>query len=79
MQAAATDSVMSLEEAVWVDVGRVGGAPCFRGTRVPVQVLWDHVHGDSTLTEFLGGFPTVSPEQAWAVLHHAEEALAARL
>ena len=33
--------VVTLEEAVWVDPDRMSGAPCFRGSRLPVQQLFD--------------------------------------
>ena len=79
MQPATDDQVMSLEEAVWVDADRVSGTPCFRGTRVPVQNLWDYVHGGCTLDEFHEAFPHVGIAQAAAVLRHAETGLAARL
>ena len=32
---------MTLEQAVWVDPGRMSGVPCFRGSRLPVQQLFD--------------------------------------
>ena len=32
---------MTVDEAVWVDPGRMSGAPCFRGSRLPVQQLFD--------------------------------------
>ena len=53
-----------LNEIVWVDPDRLSGAPCFKGTRVPVQALIDHIEGNSTLEEFLEGFPSVTREQA---------------
>ena len=53
-----------LNEIVWVDRDRLSGAPCFKGTRVPVQALIDHIEGNSTLEEFLEGFPSVTREQA---------------
>jgi uncharacterized protein (DUF433 family) len=53
-----------LDEKVWVDPDRVSGEPCFKGTRVPIQALIDHIEGNSTLEEFLRGFPSVSREQA---------------
>jgi uncharacterized protein (DUF433 family) len=37
----------------------LGGTPVFRGTRVPVQVLFDYLEGGETLEYFLEGFPTV--------------------
>ena len=50
-----------LGEIVWVDPERMSGTPCFKGTRVPIQ---DHIEGNSTLDEFLSGFPSVTREQA---------------
>ena len=47
---------MSLEEAVWVDPGRMGGTPCFRGTRVPVQQLFDWLADGVALDRFLADF-----------------------
>ena len=47
------------------------GAPVFRGTRVPVQNLFDYLQGGETLENFLEGFPTVPRELA---LHALEEA-----
>ena len=47
---------MSLAEAVWVDPGRMSGTPCFRGTRVPVEQLFDWLADGIALDEFLGDF-----------------------
>jgi len=46
----------------------LGGEPVFRGTRVPVASLFEHLSGDCSLDEFLDCFPTVSREAAVAVL-----------
>lgn len=45
-----------------------GGTPVFRGTRVPIAVLFDHLEAGSTLEEFLEAYPSVPREQAIAVL-----------
>ena len=50
----------------------------FRGTRVPVQVLFDYLEGGETLEEFLAGFPTVSREAAIAALEEGKHLLLAR-
>ena len=47
---------MSLDEAVWVDFGRMSGTPCFRGTRVPVEQLFDWLAEGIALDEFLEDF-----------------------
>lgn len=53
----------------------LGGTPVFRGTRVPVRTLIDYLEAGDRLEDFLGDFPTVSREQAVAVLQLAKEAL----
>ena len=54
---------------------RLGGEPCFTGTRVPVRVLIDYVEGGHALGEFLADFPTVTRPHAVAVLELARQAL----
>ena len=44
--------------------------PVFKGTKGAIQTLFDHLE-DSSLEEFLEGFPTVSREQAEALIEHA--------
>jgi uncharacterized protein (DUF433 family) len=53
----------------------MSGAPCFKGTRVPVQNLFDYLEGASSLEEFLEDFPSVSREAAVAVLEAAKTRL----
>jgi uncharacterized protein (DUF433 family) len=56
----------------------LGGTPVFRGTRVPIQTLFDYLEGGETLEDFLEGFPTVSRESAVAALEEAKHLLLAR-
>lgn len=56
----------------------LGGTAVFAGTRVPVQNLIDYLEAGDTLDEFLEAFPSVSREQAIAVLEIAREALNSR-
>ena len=58
---------MTLEQAVWVDPGRMSGEPCFRGTRLPVQQLFDWLADGVPLDEFLRDFD-LDPRAADAVL-----------
>jgi uncharacterized protein (DUF433 family) len=37
----------------------------FRGTRVPVQTLFDYPEGGDTLEEFLNGFPQFPVLSRW--------------
>ena len=50
------------------DPARLGGVPLFRGTRVPVKSLFDHLHAGDSLETFLDDFPGVSREQAQGVI-----------
>lgn len=52
----------------------MGGVPVFKGTRVPVQALFDYLKG-STIEEFKIGYPRVTDEQISAVLEFAESNL----
>jgi uncharacterized protein (DUF433 family) len=53
------------------------GVPVFRGTRVPVQTLFDYLEGGETLEDFLAGFPTVPRALALGALEEARELLLA--
>ena len=66
-----------LDQVVWVDPDRLSGTPCFKGTRVPVQALIDHIEGNATLEEFLEGFPSVTQEQAIQFIELAKDNLLA--
>ena len=49
----------------------MGGAPCFSGTRVPVQTLLDYLEAGESIDEFLEGFPTVTRQRVLAFLERA--------
>lgn len=49
----------------------LGGTPVFAGTRVPVRTLMEHLEAGDRLEEFLDDFPTVTREQAVALLERA--------
>ncbi len=55
------------------------GTPVFKGTRVPIQSLFDHLESGVSLDEFLEDFPSVSREQAGKVLALPESFRSARL
>jgi uncharacterized protein (DUF433 family) len=62
-----------LEEVVWVDPERMSGAPCFKGTRIPVQMLIDHLTAGLSLDEFLETVPSLDRVQAQHFLELAGE------
>jgi uncharacterized protein (DUF433 family) len=65
----------SPKDVIVKDADILGGTPVFRGTRVPLQALFDSLEGGETLEEFLEGFPSVSREMAVAALEQARELL----
>lgn len=58
---------------VSIDPERMGGTPCFVGTRVPVRYLWEYLLKGKTLEAFLDDFEGVPRESAIEVLKQAYE------
>ena len=59
---------MNIKELITVDNEILGGQPVFKGTRVPVESLFDHLEDGVTIDEFIDDFPTVKKEQIVALL-----------
>jgi len=57
-----------LKGIVHSDPEIMGGTPVFVGTRVPLQNLIDCLEGGESVEDFLEAYPTVSREQAIAVI-----------
>ena len=53
----------------------MSGTPVFEGTRVPIEALLENLAAGVSLNEFLENFPTVSREQALAILNFSNETL----
>ena len=49
----------------------LGGTPVFDGKRVPVRILMEYLEAGDRLDDFLQDFPSVSRDQAIAVLERA--------
>jgi uncharacterized protein (DUF433 family) len=62
-----------MQQAITRDPDIMHGTPVFRGTRVPVQTLFDYLEGGETLEDFLEGFPTVPRELALQALREARK------
>jgi uncharacterized protein (DUF433 family) len=60
------------QSVVKIDPEIMSGAPCFAGTRVPIQNLLDYLEGGDSIEDFLEGFPSVSREQVVAFLEEAK-------
>lgn len=68
---------MTANELINVDPELMGGTPVFRGTRVPIQHLLDHLENNATIDEFLAGYPSVSKNQAVAFIHLMSQSVSA--
>ena len=62
-----------MTSVVKIDPEIMSGAPCFAGTRVPIQTLIDHLEAGDSIEDFLDGFPSVSRAQVIAFLEEAKE------
>ena len=58
-----------------IDPEIMSGIPCFAGTRVPVQNLFDYIEGGDDLNEFLDDFPSVTKDAALTLLKMAKRTL----
>jgi uncharacterized protein (DUF433 family) len=57
---------------VHIDPEILGGTPVFKGTRVPVETLFDYIQGGEPLSEFLEDFPTVTRELVLELLEEVK-------
>ena len=55
----------------------LGGTPVFTGTRVPIDTLLTYLRKGKRIEDFRDDFPTVSREQAEALLELAKRKLVA--
>ena len=69
---------MNLKDLITVDPDILGGKPVFKGTRVPIETLFDHLEAGISVVEFLEDFPTVTKEQVIATLEIANKFLTAK-
>ena len=67
-----------VKDYITIDKEILSGNPVFKGTRVPIQTLFDHLEKGITLHEFLEDFPTVRKQQAVAVIEIAGKILTSK-
>ena len=60
---------------IWVNPGRMSGAPCFYKTRLPIDSLFDNLEDGVSLDEWLEAFPIISRTQALTVLEFAKKSM----
>ena len=66
---------MEPNDFITVDPELLNGQPVFKGTRVSIESLFDHLEAGVPLEEFLEDFPSVTREQAVAILEIANKLL----
>ena len=66
---------MDIRNLITIDSDILRGQPVFTGTRVPVVSLFDHLEAGVSLGAFLDDFPSVTRDQAIAVLETANKLL----
>jgi uncharacterized protein (DUF433 family) len=66
---------MTIHDIITIDSETLSGQPVFKNTRVPIESLFDHLEAGVPLDEFLDDFPTVTREQAVALLEIANKML----
>ena len=64
-------------DLVTIDLDILGGKPVFKGTRVPVEALFDYLEDNYSLEEFLECFPSVFREAFCALLVRSKDAVLA--
>lgn len=67
--------MQKLSSVVHSDPEILGGTVVFVGTRVPARILFEFLSAGDSLDKFLDAYPSVSREQAVALLELAEDAL----
>lgn len=69
---------MEVKDLIVIDPEILEGQAVFKGTRVPVEALFDHLEAVVSLEEFLEDSPTVTKEQAIATLEVANKLLTSK-
>ena len=67
-----------MNSVIKIDPDIMSGAPCFAGTRVPIQNLIDYLEGGDSIDEFLVDFPSVRRDQVISFLEEAKESVLSR-
>lgn len=70
--------MIKVTDYITIDPEILGGQPVFKNTRVPVETLFDHLEKGISLEEFLEDFPSVTQQQAVAVLEIANKIVTSR-
>ena len=70
--------MLRIKDFINIDKEILSGNPVFKGTRVPIQSLFDHLEKGIAIDEFLLDFPSVKKEQATALIEIASKILTSK-
>jgi len=75
----ARSDLLDRESVITVDPEVMGGRPVFRGTRIPVDVLFENLADGMSLDEILDAYPGLRREDAVAAIEAACESVSRRV
>jgi len=64
---------VALAGIIAIDKDIMHGTPCFSGTRVPVQTLFDFLERGESIDEFLNAYPYIPREHIKTLLELSKE------
>jgi uncharacterized protein (DUF433 family) len=60
---------------ITIEPGKMGGAPCIRGLRMPVATILNHLAAGATHEQILADFPSLEEEDIREALRFAAVAM----
>jgi uncharacterized protein (DUF433 family) len=66
---------MKTNDFITIDNEIMGGRPVFKGTRVPIDGLFEYIEDGLTIDQFSEDFPSVSKQMAINVLESLKKEL----
>lgn len=70
--------MIEIKNHINIDQEILDGQPVFKGTRVPLETLFDHLENGISINEFLDDFPSVTREQVIAVIEIAAKLVSSK-
>lgn len=64
---------MSYSSVVTISPEIQSGTPVFRGTRVPIKIVFDYLRGGESINDFVRDYPSVRVEQVQSLLTYTEK------
>jgi uncharacterized protein (DUF433 family) len=69
---------MDIKDLITIDQDVLGGQPVFKGTRVPLETLFDYLEAGESIDSFLENFLSVKKDQAVATLEIAGKLMSSK-